>query len=202
MAKHYVRDRGMSGLGWIGHVGLGQDETYYGTDDDGSNIYLSNSTGAFVNEDGDPIVPVGSITSDSGVELPSAIATPAVSAGTGQTYYGTDSKGNDVWVNSKGQYVNQDGLPITPAAGAMNVEGGGTVQIKAGSTSTASLTAGTSIAAGVLPALLAPGPAPRVAVPVAASSSLLTGSTIIPGVSNLLIIGGGLLAMVMLMGKK
>jgi hypothetical protein len=217
MAKHYVRDRSMASLGWIGHVGLGQDDTstYFGTDDDGQNIYYSG-TGAFVNEDGDPITPVGAVTSDSGELIYSTnvsdiapapagvVPTPlqaGASAGTGQTYYGTDSKGNDIWVNSQGKYVNQDGLPVTPN-GAISVEGGGTFNPATGATSGART--GTSIAAGALPALLAPGASPRVTVPVAPASaaSFLTASSIIPGVSNLMIIGGvGLLA-VLLAGKK
>jgi hypothetical protein len=204
MAKHYVRDRGMAGLGWIGHVGLGQDEDYYGTDDAGNDIYVSNTTGAYVNENGESITPVGAVYGDS--SLPTVVATPApvASAGTGQTYYGTDSKGNDIWVNSQGKFVNQDGLPITPAAGSISVEGGGSVNVPAGASSTANITAGTGIAAGVLPALLAPGASPRVAVPVApaSSASFLTASSIIPGVSNLMILGGGLLAVLLLAGGK
>jgi hypothetical protein len=221
MAKHYVRDRGMAGLGWIGHVGLGQDEEYYGTDDAGNDIYVSDSTGGYVDENGISLTPVGSVYNDAGLNLSTAAPitstafgppaaegppTPAqvgASAGTGQTYYGTDSKGNDVWVNSQGKYVNQDGLPVTPS-GSINVEGGGTYNPATGARSgTSSLGPATGIAAGALPAMLAPGPAPRVAVPAPASSaSFLTASSIIPGVSNLMIIGGvGLLA-VLLAGKK
>lgn len=222
MAKHYVRDRGMASLGWIGHVGLGQDSTsvYFGTDDDGQNIYTDSSSGAFVNEDGDPQPPVGNVFNDEGQiiystnvsdsAMPPSVLNPAsgapspVSAGTGQTYYGTDSKGSDIWVNSQGKFVNQDGLPITPASGAIQVEGGGTVNVPAGASGISNIKAGTSIAAGALPALLAPGAAPRVTVPTvpASSASFLTASSIVPGVSNLMIIGGvGLLA-ILLAGKK
>jgi hypothetical protein len=213
--KHYVRDRGMAGLGWVGHVGLGQDEDYYGTDDAGNDIYVSTTSGGFVDENGMPVSPVGSISGDtplpSGVMGPpvamgpAAPVAPVASSGTGQTYYGTDSKGNDIWVNGQGKFVNQDGLPVTPAAGTLQVEGGGSVTVPAGASSTAGLTAGLKIASGTLPALLAPGPAPRVTVPAVATSSitsLLTGSSIIPGVSNLVILGGGLLAVVLLAGKK
>ncbi len=220
--KNYVRDRGMSGLGWIGHVGLGQDEEYYGSDDAGNDYYISDSTGGIVNSDGQPVVPSGPLYNDSGAlvsgsagDQPVPFGPPAAegpppppgaagaAAGTGQTYYGVDSKGRDIWVNSQGQYVNQDGLRITPAAGTLQVEGGGTTNIPAGAVSTTqTAAAGTAIGASVLPALLAPGPAPRVTVPAAASSSFLTASSIVPGVSNMLILGGGLLALVLLMGKK
>lgn len=229
--KHYVRDRGMAGLGWIGHVGLGQDDgeaddfsqAYYGSDDAGNDYYISTATGGIVNSDGEPAIPSGPLYNDAGNLVsgsgvaPVAIPTGAVgpssgvpasaqaaqaSAGTGQTYYGVDSKGNDVWVNGQGKFVNQDGLPVTPAAGTLQVEGGGSVSVPAGASSTAGLTSGLKIASGALPALLAPGPAPRVAVPVVASSSFLTASSIIPGVSNLAIIGAGLLGVMLLAGKK
>jgi hypothetical protein len=223
--KHYVRDRGMSGLGWIGHVGLGQDEdddlssVYYGSDDAGNDYYVSSATGGIVNSDGISVSPTVPIYNDAGnlvsgsvapIALPAGAigpvadgpALPGASSGTGQTYYGVDSKGNDIWVNnSTGKFVNQDNLPITPAAGTLQVEGGGSVNVPAGATSTAGLTAGLKIASGALPALLAPGPAPRVAVPVA-TPSFLTASTIIPGVSNLMIIGAGLLGVMLLAGKK
>jgi hypothetical protein len=222
--RHYVRDRGMHGLGWIGHVGLGDDDSeYYGSDDAGNDYYISDSTGGIVNEDGVAVSPSVPIYNDAGdlvsgsvapIAIPagaigpsSAVPTPAQAGAAGggaDTYYGVDSKNNDIWVNSKGQYVNQDGLPITPS-GSISVEGGGTYNPATGARSgsnTSGLVGGAGIAAGALPALLAPGPAPRVAVPVAAAPSFLTASSIIPGVSNLMIIGGGLLAVMLFAGKK
>jgi hypothetical protein len=205
--RHYVRDRGMAGLGWIGHAGLGQDDgsdDFLGIPDYSASAPVDSSSGYPY---GAPLS-YTSDTSPGAVSLDDSLnptmTPPIASSGTGQMYYGVDSKGGDVWVNPNGQFVNQDGLPISPAAGTLQVEGGGTVTVPAGAVSTSGISSGLKIASGALPALLAPGPAPRVTVPVAPTSltSLLTGSSIIPGVSNLLILGGGLLAVVLLAGKK
>jgi hypothetical protein len=45
--------------------------TYLGTDDDGTDIY-TNAAGNYVNEDGDPITPVGAITTDTGAAFQAA----------------------------------------------------------------------------------------------------------------------------------
>jgi hypothetical protein len=58
----------------------GPTSTYLGTDDDGQDVYTLPN-GNYVNQDGDPLTPVGAITTDSGAafQAPSATATPSQS---------------------------------------------------------------------------------------------------------------------------